>query len=127
LLTNPHLIEKKTLMFKRLLICTSILLAALNSIAFAQEEVVTARCALTYKASVNTEGPCTIRSVDSIVNIKAAVEENGQKYIVIIDNSKDEGLLIGAGTFTLADGKLSSNGKNEVRWPNGYVLKMERE
>ncbi len=113
-------------MINRFLIFTPVILASLGSTAFAQQEL-TARCALTYKSSVNVEGPCTILQEDPIVRIKGTAEENGQRYIAIIDNSKNEGLLIGAGTFTLADGKLTKNETYEVSWPNGYVLKVERE
>ena len=92
-------------------------------------ETLTARCSLTYKIqgilSVNAEGPCTIFQEGAMVSVKGTVEENGQRYIATIDNSKNEGLLIGAGTFTLAHGKLAKNEETEVVWPNGYVLKIE--
>ncbi len=93
------------------------------------EETLTARCSLTYKIqdilSVNAEGPCTIFQEGGIVSVKGTVEENGQTYIATIDNNINEGLLIGAGTFTLAHGKLAKNEETEVVWPNGYVLKIE--
>ena len=101
-------------------------LFALGGSAFAQQEHK-ARCTLTYKESVNAKGPCTFFEEGAVVDIKGTVEENGQKYIAVIDNNKNEGLLIGAGTFTLADGKLAKNEMKEVRWPNGYVLTIEPE
>ena len=112
-------------MTNRFLISTLVILAALGgSTVFAQEEL-TARCTLTHKPSVNAKGPCTILQEGSIVSVKGTVEENGQKYTAIIDNSKNEGLLIGAGTFDLANGKLTKNDSTEVVWPNGYVLTIE--
>ncbi len=109
------------------LVATGLLLTALCSTAVAQEKQ-TARCTLTYKIgdmlSVNAEGPCTFFQTGDIVNIQGTVEENGQTYIANIDNGKNEGLLIGAGTFTLAHGKLAKNIPTEVVWPNGYVLKI---
>ena len=81
-----------------------------------------AHCTLTYKTSVNAEGPCTFFEEGAIASIHGTVAENGQTYIATIDNSKNEGLLIGAGTFTLADGKLEKNDTLKVVWPNGYVL-----
>ena len=113
-------------MSNRFLICAPIILTALCSNAVAEEDV-TAQCALTYKSSVNAKGPCTIFTAESIVRIRGTVEENGQLYTAIIDSSKNTGLLIGAGTFTLADGQLSKNEPNEANWPNGYVLKIERK
>ncbi|OEU48162.1 MAG: hypothetical protein BA862_05675 [Desulfobulbaceae bacterium S3730MH12] len=109
------------------LVATGLLVAALCGTAVAQEKQ-TARCTLTYKIdnmlSVNAEGPCTFFQTGDIVNVQGTVEENGQTYIANIDNSKNEGLLIGAGTFTLAHGKLTKNESTEVVWPNGYVLKI---
>ena len=81
-----------------------------------------AHCTLTYKATVNAEGPCTFFEEGAIASIHGTVAENGQTYIATIDNSKGEGLLIGAGTFALADGKLEKNDMFLVRWPNGYEL-----
>lgn len=108
----------------RKIICLLVVFAAIGGTAFAQEDVA-AWCTLTYKDSVNVEGPCSIFQEGAIVRIKGTVEENGQKYIAIIDNSKNEGLLIGAGTFTCADGKLATNEDTRVTWPNGYVLTVE--
>ncbi len=109
------------------IIATGLLLITFSSSAVAQEKQV-ARCTLTYTIgnmlSVNAEGPCTFFQVGDIVNIQGVVEENGQKYIATIDNAKNEGLLIGGGTFTLAHGKLAKNDPTEVVWPNGYVLKI---
>ncbi len=103
------------------------LLALLCSTASALEKQ-TAKCTLTYKIdnilSVNAAGPCTFFQEGDIVNIQGTVEENGQTYIATIDNGKNEGLLIGAGTFTLAHGKLAKNSPTEVIWPNGYILKI---
>jgi hypothetical protein len=59
------------------------------------------------------------------VTIKGTIEENGQKYTVVIDNTKNTGLLLGCGTFTLADGDLSKNEADNVVWPNGYKLKFK--
>ncbi len=83
------------------------------------------RCTLTHGTIVNIEGPCEFFQEGDIVNVQGTAEENGVKYIATIDNSKNEGLLIGAGTFDLAQGKLDKNEATEVVWPNGYVLKIK--
>ena len=118
---------KKT-MIPILGLAASVALTALCSITFAQEKQ-TAQCTLTYKIkdilAVNAEGPCKIFQTEDIVNIQGIVNENGQTYIANIDNGKNVGLLIGAGTFTLAHGKLTKNEPMEVIWPNGYVLKIK--
>ena len=111
-------------MFTRLLTGAPIILAALSGTAFAAEDLKV-HCTLIYKDVVTAEGPCKILEEGSIVRVKGMVEENGQTYIAIIDNSKNTGLLIGAGTFTVADGKLSKNEVTEVSWPNGHVLKVD--
>ena len=120
---------KKTMIPVLGLVATG-LLAALCSTASAQEKQ-TAQCTLTYKIqdvlSVDAKGPCTFFQEGDIVNVQGTVEENGQTYIANIDNGKNEGLLIGAGTFTLAHGKLAKNEPTEVVWPNGYVLKINPE
>ena len=98
----------------------------LGGTALAEEKLkLEGRCALTYKTSVNAEGPCTILQESPVVSVKGTVEENGQKYIAIDNNNKGEGVLIGAGTFTLADGKLAKNEMKEASWANGYVLQIE--
>jgi hypothetical protein len=97
-------------------------LAAFGGSTLAAPEQHEGRCTLTYKASVNAAGPCTYFEEGPIASVHGTVEETGQTYIATIDNSKNEGLLIGAGTFTLADGKLEKNDMLDVRWPNGYVL-----
>ncbi len=106
---------------KTYIICLLVVFALAGGTAVAQEEP-TGQCTLTYKDSVNAKGPCSILVDGAIVRVKGLAEETGQRYIAIIDNSKDEGLLIGAGTFTLADGKLATNEDHKVVWPNGYVL-----
>ena len=99
------------------------LFAALGSPALAidQQKGI---CTLIYKKTVNDTGPCTFFQEGSIVTVQGAIAETGAKYTAIIDNSKNEGLLIG-GPFALADGTLAKNDPTEVVWPNGYVLKIE--
>ena len=106
------------------LITTTILITALNGTAYAQD-LIKGQCALKYKTSVNAKGPCTVYQYKDIVSIKGTVDENGQTYIATINNAKNEGLLIGAGTFTIADGKLSVNKATKVSWPNGYILTVK--
>lgn len=100
------------------------LAAVFCSTAYAQNVEVTGRCHLTYKDSVNARGTCKVHQVGDTVTINGTVEENGQRYLAIINNSKNEGVLLGAGTFTLADGMLASNESDEVRWRNGYELRL---
>ena len=100
------------------------LVAAFSSSAFARDIELSWECRLIYRDSVNAKGPCTARQTGDIVSVKGTVEENGPKYTAIIDNRKNEGLLLGAGTFTPANGRLEENGSTLVRWPNGYLLKF---
>jgi hypothetical protein len=52
--------------------------------------------------SINSKGPCTAHQMGETVSIKGTVEENGQHNFAIINNSKNEGVLIGAGIFSPA-------------------------
>ena len=94
----------------------------MGSSAFAFEKLK-ARCTLTNGGMVNIEGSCEFFQTGNTVNIQGTAEENGVTYIAEIDNSKNERLLIGSGTFDLAKGKLKKNKAFEVVWPNGRVLK----
>lgn len=99
----------------------------LGGIALAEQKLtLEGSCTLTHEASVLAEGPCTVLQKDAIVTIGGTMGEKGEKYTVVINNSKDTGTLI-SGTLTLADGKLEKNELQEVRWPNDYVLKLEVE
>jgi len=111
-------------MKKYIISAASILVLALNSSVFAQD-LLKGQCTLKYKNSVDAKGPCTVYQDKNIASVKGIVSENGQKYLATIDNDKNEGLLIGAGTFTMADGKLSTNDATKVVWPNGYVLTIK--
>jgi len=82
-------------------------------------------CKLVNKPVVDASGPCSVLQEGAVVSVQGTVAENDRHYIATIDNDKNTGLLIGAGTFLLADGELSKNETFEVRWPNGYVLMIE--
>ncbi len=113
----------KKIMLPVLGLVATALIATLASTALAVEKEK-GRCTLTNGTIVNIEGPCEFFQEGDIVNVQGTAEENGVTYIATIDNSKNEGLLIGAGTFDLATGKLEKNEATEVAWPNGYVLKI---
>ena len=102
------------------------LIATLGSTALAVEKQK-GRCTLTNGGIVNIEGPCEFFQAGDMVNVQGTADENGVRFLAEIDNSKNEGLLIGAGTFDLATGKLEKNEATEVVWPNGYVLKIYPE
>jgi hypothetical protein len=82
---------------------------------------------LTYDPGVDAKGPSTLLSEGPTVSVNAMVEENGQKYSAIINNDESEGVRLGAGTFTLANGELGKNEADEIQWPNGHVLSIERQ
>jgi hypothetical protein len=101
-------------------------IATLGSTVFAVEKQK-GRCTLTNGGIVNIEGPCEFFQAGNMVNVQGTNDENGVRFLAEIDNGKNEGLLIGAGTFDLAKGKLEKNEATEVVWPNGYVLKIKPE
>ncbi len=116
----------KKIVFPVLGLVATSFIAAFGSTAFAVEKQK-GQCTLTNGGIVDIKGPCEFFQVGANVNVQGTAEENGVTYIAEIDNSKNEGLLIGAGTFDLASGKLEKNDPLEVRWPNGYVLKIKPE
>jgi hypothetical protein len=85
------------------------------------------RCTLTNGGIVDIQGPCEYFQTGSYVNVQGKAKENGVTFLAAIDHSKNQGLLIGAGTFDLAKGKLSKNDPLEFSWPNGYVLTIKPE
>jgi hypothetical protein len=93
--------------------------------SFAQTELTfEGTCKLSFQNEVVGEGECTAVQSNDIVTVKATVSENNQKYTAIINNDKNSGLLIGAGTFPLANGELVSNEATKVIFPNSYILEI---
>lgn len=97
--------------------------AGLSGTAFAAE--MSGDCTLKRHSTVVGKGSCEANQNGDVVAIKGTIEENGQKYSAVIDNNKNTGVLIGAGTFPLADGELAKNEATKVVWPNGYKLKFK--
>jgi hypothetical protein len=83
------------------------------------------RCELHYRDQIIGEGPCTAtqsNDANQTVTVKGTISENGENYLAIINNRSNYGTLIGAGTFTLAEGKLVSNSATRVIFGNHYEL-----
>ncbi len=85
---------------------------------------VNGQCTLKYGDATVGKGPCKIIQKGAEVTIKGSVGDNDRRYSAVINNDTGEGLLIGAGVFPLADGKLLQNDANTVKWPNGYKLQI---
>lgn len=99
------------------------ILAGISLPAMAQQ--FEGRCELHYRDQIIGEGPCTATQTsdaNQTVTIKGTISENGENYIAIINNRSNYGTLIGAGTFTLAEGKLVSNDSTRVIFGNHYEL-----
>lgn len=99
------------------------ILAGINLPALAQQ--FEGRCELHYRDQILGEGPCTAtqsNDANQTVTVKGTISENGETYIAIINNRSNYGTLIGAGTFTLAEGKLVSNSPTRVLFGNHYEL-----
>jgi hypothetical protein len=84
-------------------------------------------CELFFQGKRLANGACEIKQIGAVVSVKATVEENGQLYTAIVDNDKNEGVILGCGTFILARGPLKSNEATSFSSPNGYELKVELE
>lgn len=123
-------------MINRILIGIALISTAFGiSNAVSAQQEVEGQCRLQYEDSITRAnnnsfdypGSCTLLIEEPIITIKGTVEENGQEYTAIIDNSQNTGLILGAGTFLLADGELTENETNRVSWPNGYTILFEAE
>lgn len=80
-------------------------------------------CELFYKGKKVAYGDCTATQQGSVVSVKATVEENGSKYLAIINNDENSGALIGCGAFTLAEGALKTNEPDRIVFQNSYELR----
>jgi hypothetical protein len=99
------------------------ILAGISLPAMAQQ--FEGRCELHYRDQIIGEGPCTATQTsdaNQTVTIKRTISENGENYIATINNRSNYGTLIGAGTFTLAEGKLISNDSTCVIFGHHYEL-----
>ena len=81
--------------------------AGLSGTAFATN--LSGDCTLKRHSTVVGMGSCSVIRNGDIVTIKGTIEENGQKDNAVINNGNNTGVLLGAGTFTLADGELRRN------------------
>ena len=109
---------------KKTAIATLALLAAMPIFAFAEEMKVNGECTLSYKGRIYAQGPCEMTVIDKkVTDLKGTVAENGLNYTAIINESEHTGLLLGAGTFVLADGELDRSPAAALyAWPNGYAV-----
>lgn len=91
----------------------------------ADAQTVEATCELHYRDRLLGTGPCTAEQLDdNTVILDGVVSENGKTYKAIINNRSNYGTLIGAGTFTLAEGKLVSNQPTRVIFGNDYEIDL---
>ena len=82
-------------------------------------------CTLTYKGKIYAQGPCEAKTYSEAKQlvISATVPENGVAYTATLSEERGTGLLLGAGTFVLADGPVETltAGASYI-WENGYAL-----
>jgi hypothetical protein len=91
----------------------------------AQEEQVP--CTLTDGGQLDAAAQCEIIEDGDTVEYIGTLDENDVNFVAVINPAEGTGLLIGAGTFFLADGALDSAEAAQFTWPNGYVLTVEGE
>lgn len=106
-------------------VCVASMLSAVCLVLPAAAQTVEATCELHYRDRILGEGPCTAEQLDNdTVILDGVVSENGKTYKAIINNRSNYGTLIGAGTFTLAEGKLISNEPTRVIFGNDYEIDL---
>lgn len=105
-------------------IITLVLATALPLTALADKVELEQECTISYKGKTYVSGPCTLVVRDQkFVSIKGTNRENGVTFNLIGDEDKGTALLMGAGTFVLAEGEVKTNTAGATySWPNGYAL-----
>jgi len=90
----------------------------------AEKVEVDMECEISFMGKVYASGPCKVVVRDNVyTSIKGKNSENGVSFNLVGDENKGTALLMGAGTFPLADGKVQTNvGGMTYSWPNGYAL-----
>ena len=92
--------------------------------AFADEVELDMQCEISFRGDVYASGPCKVLVRDNtFTSIKGKNTENGVSFNLVADETKGTALLMGAGTFVLADGKVETNvGGVTYVWDNGYTF-----
>ena len=95
-----------------------------TSSAFADKVELDMQCDISFEGKVYATGPCKVVVRDNtFTSIKGKNTENGVSFSLVADENKGTALLMGAGTFPLANGKVETNVDGVTyRWPNGYTF-----
>ena len=124
--------KKKTMLPVLALFASSLLAVPASGLSAAIN--VQGECTLKHSPSVNAAGPCTVLQEGDIMTVNGTLTDTAgtvktpsQHFTAVINNAKNEGLLIGAGFFDLANGKLKKNESTKVVWPNGYTLTIKKK
>ena len=107
--------RSKILMFAMCIASTS---------AFADKVELDMKCDIGFEGKLYATGPCKVVVRDNtFTSIKGNNTENGVSFNLVADESQGTALLMGAGTFPLASGKVETNVDGVTyRWPNGYTF-----
>ena len=99
-------------------------LIASSSATFADKLELDMQCEISFEGKVYVGGPCKVVVRDNtFTSIKGKNAENGVSFNLVVDETKGTALLMGAGTFPLANGRVETNvGGMTYRWRNGYAL-----
>ena len=95
-----------------------------SSSAFAEKVELDMNCDISFAGKLYATGPCKVVVRDNIyTTIKGKNTENGVTFNLLADENKGTALLMGAGTYPLADGQVETNVDGVTyRWPNGYIF-----
>ena len=86
----------------------------------------TADCTISDGDRLDAAALCTVIDDGATVEYMGTIEENDAMFTAVINLEEMSGLLIGAGTFFLADGPIESTEEGIFQWPNGYVLEVSQ-
>lgn len=108
----------------RAIAALALLLAAAPAAA---QEITTVACTIADGGRLDAPATCGYFEDGPILDIKGTLTENGTRFTAIVDNSKSSGLLIGAGTYFLADGPIETGAAGTFVWENGYAITLADE
>lgn len=100
-------------------------LAALSAAAAVAQDQPAVPCTITDGNQLDAAATCEVLREDPVTEFKGTIEENGAKFTAVANADEGTGVLIGAGTFFLADGELETIEDGKLAWPNGYVVILD--
>ncbi len=99
----------------------ALIAGAIGTTALAQEG--TFPCRITDGGRLDQAATCEVETDGPILQVFGTITENGVMFTAL-DSGDGTGLLIGAGTFFLAQGDVTTE-DGSMSWANGYIVEYD--